>query len=82
MPVLQSLCLKFTNSIKCIYLDPPYNTGNTFPHYDDGRAHEQWLTDLKSRFTLLWSFLRKDGLLVIQIDDNELARLYLLLADI
>ncbi len=81
LPILQALCLEFTNSIKCIYLDPPYNTGNTFPHYDDGRAHEQWLTDLKPRLTLLWSLLREDGLLVIQIDDNEFARLYLLLAD-
>ena len=78
---LQTLSAQFSQTIQCIYIDPPYNTGNTTPHYQDGQAHQRWLNELRLRITLLWSLLRDDGFLVIQIDDNEFARLYLLLAD-
>ncbi len=81
LPVLKALSEEYANSIQCIYLDPPYNTGNAIPLYPDGSDHHQWLEALKPRLELLWALLRDDGFLAIQIDDNEFARLYLLLAD-
>ena len=81
LPALKALSQEYANTIQCIYIDPPYNTGKALPHYPDGRAHQQWLDALKLRLELLWALLREAGFLVIQIDDNEFARLYLLLAD-
>ena len=82
LPVLQALLPEFTETIKCIYIDPPYNTGNAFPHYPDGLGHESWLDFMKPRLSVLWSLLRSDGLLAVQIDDHEFARLYLFLAEL
>ena len=80
--VLQTLHSDFRGKIKCIYIDPPYNTKNHIPHYKDARGHQSWLENLKPRLRLLWSLLREDGFLVVQIDDHEFARLYLLMADL
>ena len=80
--VLRALQEKMAGTIKCVYIDPPYNTGNTFTHYRDGIAHERWLNMMRPRLELLWALLRDDGFLAVQIDDNEFARLYLLMADI
>lgn len=82
LPVLQALLPEFTETIKCIYIDPPYNTGNAFPHYPDGLDHKNWLDFMKPRLSVLWSLLRNDGLLAVQIDDHEFARLYLFLAEL
>ena len=82
LPALQALSAEFTGKVKCIYIDPPYNTGNTFLHYCDGLQHERWLEMMRPRLILLWAFLRDDGFLTVQIDDNEFARLYLLMAEI
>ena len=79
---LKALEQEFTGKIKCIYIDPPYNTGSAFEHYDDSLEHSLWLSLMKSRFELLWNLLRSDGLLAVQIDDNEFARLFLLMAEI
>ena len=79
---LKALEQEFTGKIKCIYIDPPYNTGNAFEHYDDGLEHSLWLSLMKPRLELLWTLLRDDGLLAVQIDDNEFARLYLLMAEV
>ena len=79
---LKALEQDFTGKIKCIYIDPPYNTGNAFEHYDDGLEHSIWLSLMKQRLDKLWMLLSKDGFLSIQIDDNEFARLYLLLAEL
>ncbi|NOT56447.1 MAG: site-specific DNA-methyltransferase [Deltaproteobacteria bacterium] len=82
---LVALCglqAELTGTIQCVYIDPPYNTGNTFPHYRDGLVHERWLSMMRPRLELLWALLRDDGFLVVQIDDNEFARLYLLMAEI
>ena len=81
LPALKALSEEYANSVQCIYLDPPYNTGNAIPLYPDGSDHHQWLEALKPRLELLWTLLREGGFLAIQIDDNEFARLYLLLAD-
>jgi len=82
LAVLHALQEEFCGKIKCVYIDPPYNTGNTFAHYRDGLVHERWLSMMRPRLELLWALLHDDGFLTVQIDDNELARLYLLMAEI
>ncbi len=79
---LKALEQEFSGKIKCIYIDPPYNTGNAFEHYDDSLEHSLWLSLMKPRLEILWRLLRDDGLLAVQIDDNEFARLFLLMAEI
>ena len=79
---LKALEQEFSGKIKCIYIDPPYNTGSAFEHYDDSLEHSLWLSLMKSRLELLWKLLRSDGLLAVQIDDNEFARLFLLMAEV
>ncbi|MBM4257234.1 MAG: site-specific DNA-methyltransferase [Deltaproteobacteria bacterium] len=82
LPALSALTTEFTGKIKCVYIDPPYNTGNAFVHYRDGLRHERWIEMMRPRLQLLWSLLRDDGFLTVQIDDNEFARLYLLMMEI
>jgi adenine-specific DNA-methyltransferase len=79
---LKALEQEFTGKVKCVYIDPPYNTGNAFDHYDDGLEHSIWLGLMRDRLEIVWRLVTKDGLLAVQIDDNEFARLYLLLAEI
>jgi adenine-specific DNA-methyltransferase len=79
---LKTLEQEFTGKIKCVYIDPPYNTGSAFEHYDDALEHSLWLSLMKIRLELLWKLLRSDGLLAVQIDDNEFARLFLLMAEV
>lgn len=57
--------------VKCIYIDPPYNTGNAFEHYDDMTEHSKWLSLIKSRIQLLYNILSEDGVLFVSIDDEE-----------
>jgi adenine-specific DNA-methyltransferase len=68
---LKALEQNFTGKIKCIYIDPPYNTGNAFEHYDDGLEHSTWLNLMKPRLELLYKLLAKDGSIWISIDDDE-----------
>ncbi len=68
---LKALEQNFTGQIKCIYIDPPYNTGNAFEHYDDGIEHSQWLNLMKPRLDILRSLLKDDGSIWISIDDDE-----------
>lgn len=79
---LKALEQDYTDKIKCIYIDPPYNTGSAFEHYDDGLEHSEWLNLIQPRLKILYRLLATDGVLAVQIDDNEFARLYLLLAEI
>ena len=79
---LKALEQKFTGKIKCIYIDPPYNTGNAFEHYDDGLEHSLWMTLLKERIILLHKLLKKDGVLFISIDDDEVHYLKILCDEI
>jgi adenine-specific DNA-methyltransferase len=51
---LKALEQNFSGKIKCIYIDPPYNTGSAFEHYDDGVEHSQWLSLIKPRLDILW----------------------------
>lgn len=79
---LKALEDKYTNSIKCMYLDPPYNTGNAFEFYDDGLEHSIWLDLMRSRLEILRRLLREDGTIWIQIDDDEQAYLKVLCDEI
>ncbi len=68
---LKALEQDFAGKIKCIYIDPPYNTGNAFEHYDDGLEHSIWLSLMKPRLELMHKLLKQDGTLWISIDDDE-----------
>lgn len=68
---LKALEQNFTGKIKCIYIDPPYNTGNAFEHYDDGIEHSLWLNLMKPRLEILKNLLRNDGSIWISIDADE-----------
>lgn len=68
---LKALEQDFTGKIKCIYIDPPYNTGNAFEHYDDGVEHSLWLSLIKPRLELLKNLLKEDGIIFISISEDE-----------
>lgn len=68
---LKALEQDFTGKIKCIYIDPPYNTGNAFEHYDDGVEHSLWLSLMKPRLEILKKLLSPDGSIWVTLDDNE-----------
>ncbi len=72
---LQALQQDYAGRIKCIYIDPPYNTGNAFELYDDGVEHSIWLTLMRKRLLLLRELLAEEGSIWIQIDDEEQAYL-------
>lgn len=69
---LKALEQDYAGKIKCIYIDPPYNTGNAFEHYDDGVEHSMWLSLMKPRLDILKNLLSDDGLIWITLDDNEI----------
>ncbi|OYQ45477.1 site-specific DNA-methyltransferase [Flavobacterium aurantiibacter] len=68
---LKALEQDYAGKVKCIYIDPPYNTGNAFEHYDDGVEHSLWLSLMKPRLDILRNLLSNDGSIWISIDDNE-----------
>nr|WP_082664587.1 site-specific DNA-methyltransferase [Burkholderia ambifaria] len=68
---LKALESEFTGRIKCVFIDPPYNTGSAFEHYDDGVEHSIWLTLIRDRLEIIRRLLAPDGSLWIAIDDNE-----------
>ena len=68
---LKALELDFAGKIKCVFIDPPYNTGSAFEHYDDGIEHSIWLNLLRQRLEILYKLLTQDGSIWIVIDDNE-----------
>ena len=68
---LKALEQEFAGKVKCIFIDPPYNTGSAFEHYDDGVEHSIWLSLMRDRVDHLYRLLTEDGSLWITIDDNE-----------
>ena len=70
---LKALEQDYTGKVKCIYIDPPYNTGNAFEHYDDGLEHSIWLSLMRDRLEILKRLLAEDGSIWISLDDNEQA---------
>jgi adenine-specific DNA-methyltransferase len=79
---LKALEQEFAGKIKCIYIDPPFNTQQAMEHYDDGVEHSVWLTLMRDRLELLRTLLTKDGTLFVHIDDNELGYLIVLLDEV
>ncbi len=79
---LKALEQEYSGKVKCIYIDPPYNTGNAFDLYDDSIEHSIWLGLMKERLTLLQHLLSDDGCIWIQIDDEEQAYLKVLCDEI
>ncbi|RIY39238.1 hypothetical protein CKF58_02590 [Psittacicella hinzii] len=80
--VLSTLMQRFENKVKCIYIDPPYNTGKDSFNYNDSFNHSSWLTFMKNRLELSKKLLRDDGLIFVQCDDNEQAYLKVLMDEI
>ncbi|MDF0672985.1 MAG: site-specific DNA-methyltransferase [Nitrospira sp.] len=79
---LKALEQEFTGKIRCIYIDPPYNTGSAFEHYDDGVEHSLWLSLIRDRLELLRNLLSENGAIWINIDDNEAHYLKVLMDDV
>ena len=70
--VLPELWSEYTNSIRCIYIDPPYNNGEIYHYYNDNNTREKWLKDMRNVLNLLKPLLKKDGSIWISIDDSEM----------
>jgi adenine-specific DNA-methyltransferase len=68
---LKALEQEYAGRVKCIYIDPPYNTGSAFRHYDDGVEHSIYLSLMQERISVLQRLLRQDGCFFVQADDNE-----------
>ena len=68
---LKALEQEFAGKVKCVYIDPPYNTGAAFAQYDDGKEHSLWLSLMGNRLEVLARLLREDGSIWVNIDDNE-----------
>ena len=70
---LKALERHFAGKIKCIYIDPPFNTGNAFEYYDDGLEHTIWLSMMKARLEILRKLLKGDGAIFVHLDTNEVS---------
>jgi adenine-specific DNA-methyltransferase len=68
---LKALEAEFAGKVKCVFIDPPYNTGSAFTHYDDGLEHSIWLSLIHDRLEAIRALLSPDGSLWITIDDTE-----------
>lgn len=79
---LRALEADFTGKIKCIYIDPPYNIGVASPLYEDGLEHSSWLSLMRDRLEILQRLLSDDGLIFVQIDDEEVAYLTVLMDEV
>ncbi|VEU60723.1 Modification methylase HpaI [Mycoplasmopsis bovigenitalium] len=79
---LSSLLKRYEGKVKCIYIDPPYNTGNDSFNYNDSFNHSTWLVFMKNRLELAKKLLKDDGVIFVQCDDNEQAYLKMLMDDI
>jgi adenine-specific DNA-methyltransferase len=76
---LKALEQEFTGKVKCVYIDPPYNTGSAFTHYDDGVEHSIWLSLMRERLEIIWRLLDvNEGSIWISIDEDEHAYLRVL----
>ena len=79
---LKALERKYAGKVKCIYIDPPYNTGAAFEHYDDNLEHSIWLDLMRKRLVILHKMLDSDGFFACHIDDSESSYLKVLLDEI
>ena len=79
---LKALLPFYRGQVKCIFIDPPYNTQSAFEHYDDRLEHSQWLSMMYPRLVLLRKLLAEDGFIIVHIDENEGPYLKVLLDEI
>lgn len=79
---LKALLPFYRGQVKCIFIDPPYNTQSAFEHYDDKLEHSQWLSMMYPRLMLLRELLAEDGSIWITVDDNEAHYLKVLLDEV
>lgn len=79
---LKALESELAGQVKCVYIDPPYNTGSAFEHYDDGVEHSLWLSLMRERLEILWRLLSGQGSLWVSIDDREMAYLRVLMDEV
>lgn len=77
---LKALEADFAGKVKCVFIDPPYNTGSAFTHYDDGMEHSLWLSMMRDRLEIIRRLLSEDGSLWVTLDDNE-AHYFKVMAD-
>ena len=70
---LKALEAEYAGQVKCIYIDPPFNTGNAFEHYEDGLEHSIWLSLMRERLEILANLLSDDGIIFVHLDDCEMA---------
>ncbi|HHG85323.1 MAG TPA: site-specific DNA-methyltransferase [Bacteroidetes bacterium] len=82
LPVLQRLQATHGEKVQCIYIDPPYNTGHAFAHYDDALSHQAWLEMMRPRLTAMQQLLQPSGIIYCSIGDAEMAYLKILLDEI
>ena len=68
---LRALMPLYAGRVRCIFIDPPYNTQSAFEHYDDKLEHSQWLSMMYPRLVLLRDLLTEDGSIWVTLDDNE-----------
>src|SRR5215207_8819308 len=71
LEALKALLPYYAGQVKCIYIDPPYNTRSAFEHYDDNLEHSIWLSTMYPRLEILRDLLSKDGSIWVTIDENE-----------
>ncbi|MBF6593581.1 MAG: site-specific DNA-methyltransferase [Thermaceae bacterium] len=79
---LKALEQELAGKVKCIFIDPPYNTGSAFEHYDDGLEHSLWLSMMRDRLEILRTMLSEDGSIWITLDDNEVHYLKVLMDEV
>lgn len=79
---LSSILKRYEGKVKCIYIDPPYNTGSDSFKYNDNFNHSTWLIFMRNRLKLAYKLLKSDGYLFVQCDDNEQAYLRVLIDEI
>ncbi len=79
---LSCLLSKYEGKIKCVYIDPPYNTGDDDFNYNDNFNHSSWLTFMRNRLSLAKRLLREDGAIFVQVDHHELGYLNILMDEI
>jgi adenine-specific DNA-methyltransferase len=79
---LKALEQEFTGKVKCIYIDPPFNTGQAFAHYDDGVEHSLWLSLMRDRLEILRKLLTAEGSIWVHLDDNEVFYLKIVMDEI
>ena len=79
---LKALEAEYSGKVKCIYIDPPFNTGAAFEHYEDGVEHSIWLDLMSKRLEIMHRLLSPDGILCIHLDDSEAAYMKVVLDEV